>query len=132
MIKKLAIPRNKIIYQGIMDNFKLKYFYAKSSVTLFTAFDESYGLIPIESMLNGTPVIAFKNAGPTETILEGKTGYLIKDFDLNDFARKVIKIIEDENIYKKFSKNGINHIINNFNFNQSFIDLENMFKIILQ
>lgn len=128
MIKKLKIPQNNIIFHGIIDDSKLNSFFSKSSVTIYTSIDESYGLIPIESMLNGTPVVAFKNAGPAETILDGNTGFLIKDFDLNDFARKVIKIIEDENLYRKLSKNGINHVRDNFNFDQSFIELENMFK----
>ncbi len=51
------------------------------------AIDESYGLIPLESMKNGTPIIAFKG-GPSETILDGQTGYLIKNYNFNDFVKK--------------------------------------------
>ena len=132
MIKKMKIPQNNIIYHGIIDDSKLNSFFSNSSVTIYTAMDESFGLIPIESMLNGTPIVAFNNAGPAETIIDGNTGFIIKDFDLNDFARKVIKIIEDENLYRKLSKNGINHVRDNFNFDQSFIELENTFKNVFQ
>ena len=43
----------------------------------YTAIDEPFGLIPLESMNYGIPVIAFEG-GPSETIIDGLAGYLIK------------------------------------------------------
>ena len=126
-MNKLKIPSNQIILLGDLNSSELEYFYKNSSVTIYTAKNESYGLIPLESIVNGTPVIAFKNGGPSETILDGKTGFLIDDFNLNLFAKKVLEIIEDDNTYLEFSKNGIVHVKNYFAHEKSFKKLENLF-----
>jgi glycosyltransferase involved in cell wall biosynthesis len=43
---------------------------------LFTAFNEDWGLVPIEGMAAGRPVISVARGGPLESILHGETGYL--------------------------------------------------------
>jgi glycosyltransferase involved in cell wall biosynthesis len=45
------------------------------------SFDEPFGLSVIESMACGTPVIAFNRGSMPEIILDGKTGYLVKDIE---------------------------------------------------
>ncbi len=41
---------------------------------LFASEDEDFGIIPVEAMGSGTPVIAYKSGGVKETVLDGKTG----------------------------------------------------------
>lgn len=48
---------------------------------LFPSQTEPFGLIPIEAMACGTPVIAFNRGGPKETILDGKTGFLTENYE---------------------------------------------------
>lgn len=108
----------------------MKNFYKYSNLTFYTAIDEPYGLIPLESMLVGTPILAFDNAGPSETIKNGKTGYLIKCYDINDFAKKAVNLIKDTPLYKKFSENAKEHDRNYYNFEKSFSNLKHILEII--
>lgn len=41
---------------------------------LFAAEDEDFGIVPVEAMGTGTPVIAYRSGGPKESIVDGKTG----------------------------------------------------------
>lgn len=50
--------------------------YRAALATLFTAEAEPLGLVPLESMAEGTPVIAHDDGGPTETVVDGETGWL--------------------------------------------------------
>ncbi|MHA1336597.1 MAG: glycosyltransferase family 4 protein [Promethearchaeota archaeon] len=125
LILKLKIPEKNIILYGYIDKELLGRFYADSTLTLYTAIDEPFGSIPIESMRNGTPVIAFEG-GPSETIIDGKTGYLIKKLDLNDFARKVIKLIKNKDLLLYFSKNAKEHIKNNFDHKNAINNFESI------
>ncbi|MHA1272441.1 MAG: glycosyltransferase family 4 protein [Promethearchaeota archaeon] len=127
MIRQLRIPRNKIIFKGFIPNSELDFYYSNSLITLFTAKDEAYGYIPLESMKNGTPVVAFEG-GPSETIVDGITGFVIKKDDIRDFARKVIEIIKNPELRAKLSKNAQSHVFKNFNFKKS---VENLEKILL-
>ena len=123
MIKKLKIPSHNIIFYPNIKNENLKYFYMNSTLTLYTAIDEPFGQIPLESMKYKTPVIAFEGGGPSETIQDGKTGFLIKNFDLEDFAEKAIDLIMNKELYYTFCQNAKYHVTNNFNFERSVSQL---------
>ncbi|MFX0136210.1 MAG: glycosyltransferase family 4 protein, partial [Candidatus Hodarchaeota archaeon] len=126
-ISKCKLPSNMIIFYGSIESDKLKYFYQESSITLYTAIDEPFGLIPLESIIYGTPVVAFKG-GPSETIIDGKTGYVVKYNAIDDFAEKAIKIIKNKEFRDSFSKYGKNEIIKKFSFQESYRKLESIFK----
>lgn len=62
---------------------------------IFTAKDEDFGLVPVEAMASGKPVIAPNEGGCRETIIDGKTGILIDDIENNiDKVINAIKVIE--------------------------------------
>ncbi|RXG73372.1 Alpha-1,3/1,6-mannosyltransferase ALG2 [Armadillidium vulgare] len=48
----------------------------KSTCLIYTPSNEHFGIVPIESMYLGTPVLAVNSGGPTETVLDGITGFL--------------------------------------------------------
>ncbi|MFW9971848.1 MAG: glycosyltransferase family 4 protein [Candidatus Odinarchaeota archaeon] len=129
-MKKLKIPKQNVIFYGFVEEYLINNFYKQSTLTFYTAIEESYGLIPLESMLNGTPVIAFEG-GPSETILDGETGYIIKTNDLDSFAQKAITLIKNKELSKEFSLRGKEHVINNFSMENSISSLEEIFQKII-
>jgi len=123
----LKISKKNILFIGFIEEINLCNYYSQSNLTFYTARDESYGLIPLESMENGTPVIAFEG-GPSETILEGKTGYIIKNNEIDNFANKAINLIKDKALLREFSNQAREHVKNNFNLGKKILDLESLFK----
>lgn len=130
-VKKLSIMRESIIRIGYLNEEDLNTYYMQSTITYYTAIDESFGLIPVESMNMGTPVIAFEG-GPSETILNGKTGFVIKNSDLDDFVEKSLLLITDITLREQFSKNAKKHAEENFIFGKSVEKLLNVFDEVLQ
>ncbi|KKL77080.1 hypothetical protein LCGC14_2038460, partial [marine sediment metagenome] len=128
--EKLEIPRKNVLFAKFVEEKDLNYFYSQSTLTFYTAIEESYGLIPLESMKNGTPVIAFEG-GPSETILNGKSGYIIKSNELNDFSKKAIKLIEDKSLHENFSKYAKKHVKENFNIEKKISELESILRHLL-
>ena len=51
--------------------------YRNCYALVYTPFNEDWGLVPIEAMASERPVIAVSRGGPRETIVHGKTGYLL-------------------------------------------------------
>jgi len=94
-LKKLAVVKkieNKIKFLGKISDAKLAKLYTKARVTVLCSQNEPFGLVPIESMMYGTPVIAHKSGGPLETIIENKTGFLYEN--KNDLFESMKKIVE--------------------------------------
>ena len=65
---------------------------------------EDLSLALIEASSASLPCIAFDVGGNKEIILNGKTGFIIKPFDLKEFAEKLILLKEDENTRAKMGE----------------------------
>ncbi len=71
-LKELAGPT--VSFEGAVDDDKLAELYRGAKALIFPAEDEDFGIVPVEAMGHGVPVIAHRSGGPKETILEGRTG----------------------------------------------------------
>jgi glycosyltransferase involved in cell wall biosynthesis len=56
---------------------RLSELYESATALLFTAPNEDWGIVPLEAMASGTPVIAVASGGPCESIVHGETGWLL-------------------------------------------------------
>ena len=65
-------------FVGHKSDLEIQNLYSHALMTLFTTLSEPFGLVPIESMACGTPVISVDAGGPAETIVNLKTGILAK------------------------------------------------------
>ncbi|KAK4934901.1 Alpha-1,3-mannosyltransferase-like protein [Elasticomyces elasticus] len=66
-----------------------------AQLLLYTPSNEHFGIVPVEAMLYGVPVLASNTGGPLETIVEGKTGWL-RDVDNVDEWAAVMKRVLHE------------------------------------
>ena len=78
--------------------------YANAFACLFTAKNEDLGQIPIESMSAEKPIIAINDKGPSETIIDGITGYLVSNE--KEMAEKMIFLANHPDIAEKMGKSG--------------------------
>jgi glycosyltransferase involved in cell wall biosynthesis len=62
---------------------------------LFVPFSEPFGLVTIEAMLHGTPVIGSRSGGPAEVIQDGVTGLLTDPYDPDAIARSILAVYDD-------------------------------------
>jgi glycosyltransferase involved in cell wall biosynthesis len=70
---------------------------------------ETFGLVPLEAMSCGVPVIATNVSGHRETILQEETGYLV-DFDPKEISSRVMFLLKNPAMAKKMGANGRNWI----------------------
>ena len=82
--------------------------YAESAVYLMTSRFEGFGLVLLEAMKHGLPCVAFDcRYGPAEIIADGLSGYVVEDNDIKGFADKVCSVIENQQMWKSMSAEGI-------------------------
>lgn len=61
-------------FEGEVPDEELPLLYQHAKALLFPAEDEEFGIVPVEAMGYGIPVVAYKSGGVVETVIDGKTG----------------------------------------------------------
>jgi len=82
---------------------------------LYTPDNEHFGIVPLECMAAGRPVLAMNSGGPTETIVHEKTGFLCSEQPAK-WASHMKKLVDDPSLALKMGKAGIEHVDRNFSF----------------
>ncbi len=87
---------------------------------------EGLGLVLLEAMSCGTPVIGTNTGGIPTIVKNNQTGILVKEKDKDELAQGIIKVLSDVKLRRKLSKNGIKFVRNNYSWDiiaQKFDDL---------
>lgn len=88
-LQRKAGPTVKFL--GYKDQAELRHLYSEATATLFPG-EEDFGLVPLESMACGTPVIGFRKGGALETIIEGKTGEFFDEPTAESLAKAMQRL----------------------------------------
>jgi len=67
--------------------------------------DEHFGIVPVEAMAAGRPVVAVANAGPLETVVDGETGYLCPPTP-DAFATAMARLGRDASLRERLGRAG--------------------------
>jgi glycosyltransferase involved in cell wall biosynthesis len=97
---------DKIRYIGFVPREELAKYYQKAKATLFPIkWEEPFGLVMVESMACGTPVIAFRRGSVPEVIKDGKTGFIVNTVEEMVEAIKKIETIDRKATRKYVEEN---------------------------
>ncbi|MFX1392095.1 MAG: glycosyltransferase family 4 protein [Promethearchaeota archaeon] len=99
LVKKLGLQN--VVFRGLLSEKELMKAYSEALMVLYTPIREMFGMVPIEAMASGVPVIATNEGGPKETIINHQTGYLVKANE-NKIAEK-INLLKNHDIRMKMS-----------------------------
>jgi glycosyltransferase involved in cell wall biosynthesis len=109
---KRAELDNQIMINHVEGSFKIKEpvkniveKYINSSFFVLTSRFEGFGMVLIEAMTCGLPVVAFDCPfGPSDIITDGEDGFLVENGNIQQFAEKVSFLIENESIRIEMGK----------------------------
>lgn len=94
---------------NLIDDIKLVSLYNKARLVLYAPYLEPFGLVPLEAMSCGTPVVAVKEGGVRETVIHGKTG-LHTERDESLFAKATLELLSNDEKRYEMSKNGKKYV----------------------
>ena len=100
--------------------------YSNCTAALYTPINEDYGLVPLEAMASGKPIITVNEGGPKETVTNGKTGYLVNSPE--EMATRMNSIFEDRNLAERIGRNGRATVIKNYSWAGFFKEFDKKLK----
>lgn len=94
-IKELNLSDNVMLLGRVSDEEKMKYL-SITDLYLSTAIHEGFGIVFLEAMDYGIPVVCYDRGGQVDFLQNNKTGHLIKLYDKKSFTEKVIDLLGNE------------------------------------
>ncbi|MBN1202230.1 MAG: glycosyltransferase family 4 protein [Anaerolineae bacterium] len=106
------ILKERLTYLGFWDD--ARDVIAASDVIVCPSRFESLGMVHLESMAMGCPVVSMNNGGPAETVLDGETGYLVPPEDPDALAARVLALLCDPSLRARMAQAGRVHVLARF------------------
>ena len=104
LMSELGLDENRCHLYGSLADVKEQYL--SSSVFALPSRFEGFGLVIIEAMSCGLPVVSFNcENGPRNIITDEQDGFLVTPFDVEEYANKLLRLIHDEDYRKQMGIN---------------------------
>lgn len=131
LVKDLDLNKN-VIFVGSVKHSLLPSFYTSSNVFVMPSQNidgivEGLGVVLLEAMACGTPVIGSDIGGIKDIITDGYNGFLVPEKSPKDLSNKIIELLSNPEIATKFSSNGLNTIKNKFSWDRVIDDFSDIF-----
>jgi glycosyltransferase involved in cell wall biosynthesis len=104
--------KDKVIFAGAVDD-ATKFQYLKSAdIYVSTALHEGFGLVFLEAMECGLPIICYNRGGQNDFLINEQTGYLVELRDKLGFAEKIERLFSNQSLRKTIGNFCSSHIRN--------------------
>jgi len=90
-------------FTGYLAGLELARAFASSDVFLFPSTTDTFGNVILEAMASGVPCVVSDQGGPKDLIAHGKTGFITRAFDADDFTHSVEKIVTDPSLRREMA-----------------------------
>ena len=80
---------------------------SKANIYVHSAYYEPFGLVLLEAMSTGLPVVCIDGKGNRDIVRNGYNGYMIDKMDSVLMANKIINLMNDDKLYNRLSKNAV-------------------------
>jgi len=112
----------KVLFAGKVPQERLPEYYSLARAFVLPSIvnkrgeTEGLGLVLLEAMACGTPVIGSKVGGIPDIIRDGETGLLARPADHIDLANKIITLLSEGNLGKRLSSRALHYVRDNFSW----------------
>lgn len=101
-----------VAFLGRLSQDTLPYYYSAADVLVMPSHYESFGMVALEAMACGTPVIASQVGGLAFLVQDGVTGYHVPDGDDEALCQKLTALLGDESLRQTLGKNAAEYAQN--------------------
>ena len=112
-IKKQNLTKEVIMCGKITDRKLLSYYYTRADLFLFPSKYDSSSIVQIEAASQKLPVLFVRGAATSATVTDNVNGF-IEDEDTTLYAKRIINILKDKELYQKVCENAYHDLYRNW------------------
>ena len=105
MAEELGLSEH-VIFVGNVENHEMKNYQAACDAFLFTSKSETQGIVLLEAMAAGNPVVALDASGVRDIVANGENGFLTGG-DAADWAGRVAELVTNEALQQQMRANAV-------------------------
>ncbi|MCO1601261.1 N-acetyl-alpha-D-glucosaminyl L-malate synthase BshA [Desulfosporosinus nitroreducens] len=128
-VVKLGLEK-KVLFLGKQEN--VQDILQMADVFLLPSAQESFGLVALEAMACGVPVVASRVGGLPEVVRHGETGYLADVGDIHGMSEAVLKLLTDQLRYKAFSEQATTWARESFPIERAVKSYESVYESVIR
>ena len=129
---------NAVTFPGILSHDEVAQEMQKARAFVQHSIEPSYGdmagdsegspVAILEASACGLPIVATRHAGINESVIHGKTGYLVQEHDVNGMAVYMSKMANDASLANSLGLEAIEHMRKNYSMDQYITGLSSVLK----
>ncbi|MEA2054534.1 MAG: glycosyltransferase family 4 protein [Candidatus Thermoplasmatota archaeon] len=117
LVRIAGLDKN-VLFLGFVEDPLLPYFYNSADVFVLPSITaESFGIVLLEAMASGVPVISTKVGGIAEVLEDGKYGILVEPNSPGKLAKGIIELLDDKNLRRNMAKKGRKKVERDYSWN---------------
>lgn len=113
LVASLGLPDGVVTFAPSISNEEKYAYLDAAAAVLYTPANEHFGIVPVEAMYAQRPVIAVNSGGPTESIVDGVTGFLV-DNTPDAFAQAMLRVLDEPGDREEMGREGRNRVVGNY------------------
>lgn len=98
-----------VTFIGARDQNELPFYYAAAEMVIMPSHYESFGMVALEAMASGTPVIASEVGGLAFLVQDGENGFHVPSRDPEALAERIYELLTNESCRKRLGQNARDH-----------------------
>ena len=91
-------------FLGVCSRERVRELMSECDIFVMPSWDEGFGIVYIEAMSQGKPVIASQGEGIADVITEGKTGFLVDPHDVDELTERIRQLADDKELAQRVGK----------------------------
>lgn len=92
---------DRVTFLGTVEHERMPIFYAAADVCVVPSYHESFGLVALEALACGTPVVASRVGGLATIVRDGETGYLLDELSPEAFAQRLEVLLDNRELRQR-------------------------------
>lgn len=130
LINKLELKEN-VIFLGPVARELLPYMYSLADVCAVPSLYESFGLVAVEAMSCGTPVIASKTGGLAHTVVDGYSGLHFLPGRSDKLATAIVKLLSNSEKIEEIGLNARHRTAREFGLERTVKQIKSLYELLL-